>query len=119
MSQSSKALTTTPEEKQMAGQFDQALQQLDQVIQQNAAAAEEIACTSEGLSAQAAQLPQTSSFFQLPDGGEPPAAHRPFPPRQGAPRPGLTGRTTPGQRFLGGAVIRMDDDKDKGNFEPY
>ena len=107
------------EQSQGAGQVNQALQQLDQVIQQNAAAAEEIASTSEELSAQASQLQQTSSFFQLPAGGAPVGALRAFSPGGGAARAGRAGRTAPGRRSLGGPVIRMDDDKDKGQFEPY
>jgi methyl-accepting chemotaxis protein len=42
-----------------------ALQQLDQVIQSNAAAAEELASTSEQLSGQAEQLQSAVGFFKL------------------------------------------------------
>lgn len=48
-----------------AGQINTALQQLEQVIQHNAAASEEMASTSEELSAQAAHLQVTVSFFGI------------------------------------------------------
>ncbi|PKN21504.1 MAG: hypothetical protein CVU68_07435 [Deltaproteobacteria bacterium HGW-Deltaproteobacteria-3] len=59
-------------------QNSKAIQQFDQVIQANSAAAEEMASTSEELSAQAAHLQESISFFKLnsrekgllPDAGE-------------------------------------------------
>jgi len=53
------------EQREGAGQVNEALHMLDQVIQQNAAASEEVASTSEELSAQAAHLQRTVSFFRL------------------------------------------------------
>ena len=53
------------EQREGASQVNEALHMLDQVIQQNAAASEEVASTSEELSAQAAHLQRTVSFFRL------------------------------------------------------
>jgi methyl-accepting chemotaxis protein len=46
-----------------------AIEQFDQVIQANSAAAEEMASTSEELTAQAARLQDTISFFKIDDAG--------------------------------------------------
>ena len=48
-----------------ATQINKALQELDQVVQHNAAASEEVAATSETLSAQAVDLQQAISFFNI------------------------------------------------------
>ncbi|NHZ46841.1 methyl-accepting chemotaxis protein [Nitratidesulfovibrio liaohensis] len=53
------------EQREGASQVNEALHMLDQVIQQNAAASEEVASTSEELSAQAAHLQRTVAFFRL------------------------------------------------------
>jgi methyl-accepting chemotaxis protein len=46
-----------------------AIEQFDQVIQANSAAAEEMASTSEELTAQASRLQETISFFKMDDAG--------------------------------------------------
>lgn len=51
-----------------AAQVNRAIQQLDQVIQQNAAAAEEMASTSEDLSIQAGVLQSAIAYFNGDDG---------------------------------------------------
>lgn len=48
-----------------ATQVNTAIQNLDDTIQQNAAAAEEIASTAQGLSDQSAHLKTTTAFFQV------------------------------------------------------
>ena len=50
-----------------ANQVSRAMQQLDSTIQANAAAAEELAATSEELSGQAIQLQEAVGFFRLVD----------------------------------------------------
>jgi len=55
----------TNEQNAGADQINKALQELDQVVQQNAAASEEVASTSETLSAQAVELQRTVSFFTI------------------------------------------------------
>jgi len=57
----------TGEQNSGADQINKALQELDQVVQQNAAASEEVASTSETLSAQAVELQRTISFFSIGD----------------------------------------------------
>lgn len=59
------------EQREGAQQVNDALHMLDQVIQQNAAASEEVASTSEELSAQAGHLQRTVAFFRIPGGGVP------------------------------------------------
>ncbi|MBY9063081.1 methyl-accepting chemotaxis protein [Sphingomonas yunnanensis] len=62
-----------------AGQINLAIQQLDQVTQQNAGAAAQISTTSDELAAQAEELQQSMSFFQVDGAAAPTAA-----PRRGA-----------------------------------
>ncbi|WP_304640045.1 methyl-accepting chemotaxis protein, partial [Pseudomonas sp.] len=48
-----------------AGQINIAMEQMNQITQQNASASEELAATSEEMNAQAAQLLELISYFQL------------------------------------------------------
>nr|WP_304611211.1 methyl-accepting chemotaxis protein [Salidesulfovibrio brasiliensis] len=59
--------TATAEQSVGASEINKALQELDTVVQQNAAESEEVASTSENLSAQATQLQENVSFFKLGD----------------------------------------------------
>jgi methyl-accepting chemotaxis protein len=68
-----------------ASQINQAMQQLDAVIHSNSAAAEELAATSEELTAQAGRLRENMSFFQLEEGAAEDAAETPKAPRRAAP----------------------------------
>jgi methyl-accepting chemotaxis protein len=60
---------TSAEQSTAADQVRKAVLQLDNVVQQNAAASEEMASTSEGLSAQAQQLQVTIAFFKMEGNG--------------------------------------------------
>jgi methyl-accepting chemotaxis protein len=62
------------EQSHGAGQISIAMRHLDQVVQQNAAAAEQMASTSEELSAQASALQSSIAFFRIGDPGTEPAA---------------------------------------------
>jgi methyl-accepting chemotaxis protein len=57
------------EQKTGADQVNTSIQRLDSVVQQNAAFSEEMASTSQELSAQAGQLRQSISFFRFEQGG--------------------------------------------------
>ncbi len=58
------------EQNQGAGQIVKAINELDKIIQQNAGSSEEIASTSEELSAQAQTLQSTISFFKIGDANQ-------------------------------------------------
>jgi len=97
-----------------------AIQQFDQVIQANSAAAEEMASTSEELTAQAGRLLESMAFFRVGDNGA--AENRPQIPRPqkrgGKPEqrgnPNLE-KPVGNQAPLGGARIALDE----GEFERY
>jgi methyl-accepting chemotaxis protein len=59
------------EQKNGSDQINKAIQQLDQVIQQNAASSEEMAMTTQGLTAQADQLQAAVAFFRTDNSGNP------------------------------------------------
>ena len=77
-----------------------AIEQFDQVIQANSAAAEEMASTSEELTAQAARLQDTISFFKIDDAG-------------GKRRP-ASGMAT-GYRKAGGSSLTLPPGKGAGS----
>ena len=68
-----------------------AIEQFDQVIQANSAAAEEMASTSEELTAQAAMLQETISFFKIDEAGG---------KRLQASNPAVGGQRSSSQRHL-------------------
>ncbi len=53
------------------GQITQSAQELDQIIQQSATATEQLAATSEELSAQARQLLEAAAYFKVENGDRP------------------------------------------------
>jgi methyl-accepting chemotaxis protein len=65
------------EQSSGVGQINGAMGQLNQATQQNASASEELAATAEEMGSQAEQLQELMSFFQLDDGGTPPASRQP------------------------------------------
>ncbi|MET1080231.1 MAG: methyl-accepting chemotaxis protein [Pseudomonas sp.] len=77
------------EQSSGASQINIAMGQMNQITQQNASASEQLAATAEEMNAQASQLQELISFFQLD--GNPPAAGRPAPRVQAA---GGSGRLT-------------------------
>ncbi|MEG6504895.1 methyl-accepting chemotaxis protein [Nitratidesulfovibrio sp. 1201_IL3209] len=99
------------EQREGASQVNEALHMLDQVIQQNAAASEEVASTSEELSAQAAHLQRTVSFFRLTADMAPKAQRAPGP--QPAAMPAL-GEGDPRK-----VRIDLTDDADDQDFERF
>ncbi|MGV1099552.1 methyl-accepting chemotaxis protein [Thiovibrio sp. JS02] len=100
-----------------------AVEQFDQVIQGNSAAAEEMASTSEELTAQAANLQETIAFFKIDERGKAPGNGK---HRGGGPLSlpsgssyGPAGRrplTTPPPDQNGGARIALGE---QGDFERY
>ncbi|MEW6593549.1 MAG: methyl-accepting chemotaxis protein [Thermodesulfobacteriota bacterium] len=68
-----------------------AIQQFDQVIQANSAAAEEVASTSEELTAQAARLQEAIAFFRM-DGGQSNGSMVPRLPASSRPEAGIAAR---------------------------
>ena len=98
-----------------------AIQQFDQVIQGNSAAAEEMAATSEELSAQAAMLQDTIAFFKVGEGGGV-AQRKSVQPR----RTTIQGRAIPppkarGKAQAGDAGVRLalSDGGAEAEFERY
>lgn len=73
----------TAEQSSGADEINRALQEFDQVVQQNAAAAEEVASTSDRLSSQALQLQDSVGFFKLNGNGH--ALSAPTQERQALP----------------------------------
>jgi methyl-accepting chemotaxis protein len=107
-----------------------AIEQFDQVIQANSAAAEEMASTSEELTAQASLLQETIGFFKVDDaggkksqannfvaGGQRPVVktHLSLPPARKA-KAARTGNGVKHTSSTGGANIALDDHSD---FERY
>ncbi len=106
------------EQREGAEQVNDALHMLDQVIQQNAAASEEVASTSEELSAQAGHLQRTVAFFRIPGGGTRPRS-APFIAGQ-EKKPGQTRVEVDVPKAPATPRLRLDlsDDED-GDFERF
>jgi methyl-accepting chemotaxis protein len=99
------------EQREGASQVNEALHMLDQVIQQNAAASEEVASTSEELSAQAAHLQRTVSFFRLGADMAPKAQ------RLAGPQPPAVAALTENDPHK--VRIDLTDDADDQDFERF
>ncbi len=99
------------EQREGASQVNEALHMLDQVIQQNAAASEEVASTSEELSAQAAHLQRTVAFFRLA-ADMAPRLHR-------APEPRLSSMPSLAEKDPRKVRIDLTDEADDQDFERF
>jgi len=106
------------EQREGAEQVNDALHMLDQVIQQNAAASEEVASTSEELSAQAGHLQRTVAFFRIPGGGTRPRS-APFIAGQ-EKKPGQTRVEVDVPKAPATPRLRLDlSDDEAGDFERF
>jgi methyl-accepting chemotaxis protein len=82
------------------GQINRAIAQVDQVTQHNAAAAEELSRTAEGLARQAEALQALMTFFRIGD-----AAAEPAPPAAAVPRPAPAASPIPSPRSSRPAAV--------------
>ena len=97
-----------------------AIQQFDQVIQSNSAAAEEMASTSEELSAQAAHLQEIIAFFKVGDTGGSAQYRQAMPPRRSLPAGGTSISKGRGMTHPGGKGVQLAlSDKSESEFERY
>ncbi|MES9996316.1 cache domain-containing protein [Desulfovibrio aminophilus] len=67
-----RSATVSGDQRERAGEVDQALRVMDATMQQNASASEELASTAQELAAQAAQLQSAMDFFHLEPSREAP-----------------------------------------------
>ncbi len=96
-----------------------AIEQFDQVIQGNSSAAEEMSATSEELTAQAAQMQETISYFRLDNNvqqhslADRPTNNKAALPAPAEPNGPAAEKGSPGHPAYGGAIVDLQDPYDE------